>query len=268
MKIEIGRLTVREPFKSLFPVEPDVVKALTADMKANGFDAAQSVFAWKAPDGELVLVDGHMRLQAAKAARLGEVHATVRRFANEDEAFDFAITMQRDRRNLPKLAIAEAIARAELARAHNDIATPARSVGPRDARGRVRGSTKDPVRTAVVEKAATKGVGTRTADQALANVRAENGNASTSKPRIKDPLAGMSKSDEAILAYRMLASLNDGELAARMNSTLRAMFKLVEDLDRKQAEGVVSAIWGVVDGAYRDKRSPAAMTKLAAAKEN
>ena len=45
MKIELARLTVREPFKSLFPLEPDVVKALTASMKTTGFDAARSIFA-------------------------------------------------------------------------------------------------------------------------------------------------------------------------------------------------------------------------------
>jgi ParB-like chromosome segregation protein Spo0J len=183
MRVEVARLTVREPFKSLFPVEPDVVEALTADMKANGFDAAQSIFVWKAPDGELVMVDGHMRLLAAKAARLKEVHATIRRFADEDEAFAFAIKVQRVRRNLTKLQIAEAITRAETARA-STVQPIARSRIREGSGSRsLRGSTSDPITSAVIEKAAKKGISKRTAQQALANVRAENG--TVPKPRRK-----------------------------------------------------------------------------------
>src|SRR5262245_61502578 len=113
VKLEIAKLTIREPFKSLFPVEPEVVKALTSDMRANGFDGAQAIFVWKTPSGELVLVDGHMRVLAAKAARLKDVDATVRRFVDEDDAFAFAVKTQRDRRNLTKTQIAEAIVRGE-----------------------------------------------------------------------------------------------------------------------------------------------------------
>jgi len=173
VKIEIARLTIREPFKSLFPVERDVVEAIAADMKKNGYDAAQSITAWKAPDGELPVIDGHQRILAAKVAGLIEVHATLRKFADEDEAFAFAIKSQRDRRNLTKQQIADALARAELKRSPTSQEV-ARSAGPRNAKGQIVGSTKDPVKTAVVEKAAKAGISQRTAEQALANVRAEN----------------------------------------------------------------------------------------------
>jgi ParB-like chromosome segregation protein Spo0J len=196
MRIKINELTTAEPFKSLFPIEPDVVAALTADMKATGFDAARTIIAWKAPDGQRIVVDGHMRLLAAKAARLKDVHATVRRFADEDEAFAFAVASQRDRRNLTKLEIAEAIARAETARSSQEFATPAKSRNfPGKAHGG--GSTKDPIRTAVVEKAAKAGVGTRTADKALANVRAANGARPKAKSKGRPPKFGEALEDAA-----------------------------------------------------------------------
>lgn len=276
MKIATSRLTLREPFKSLFPVEPDVVKELTADMKVNGFDAAQSIFAWKAPDGQLVVVDGHMRLQSAKAARLGEVHVTVRKFADEDEAFAFAIKLQRVRRNLSKLEIAEAITRAEAVKQPMIVQPIARSLGsPKGVKSGARGSTKDPVTSAVVEKAAKLGISERTAKQALANVRAVDGKSRATKQptraartaRAVTNAVVRSRSDEALDTYHVVALVNNGELAPHMHSTLRAMVKLADGLDHRQAETAVSAVWGVVDGAYRDKRRPTDLVKIATSKE-
>ena len=185
VKKRIADLTVRAPFKDLFPIDPDVLAATVASIKQDGFDPERPIFAWR--DGkQLVVVDGHTRLQAAKRARVKEVPVVARRFAGEEQAFAFAVAAQRDRRNLTKLEIAEAIARAEVAGTAFDFATPARSIKGGGGRGGARGSTKDPVRTAVVEKAAKVGVGTRTADKALANVRASNGTKPKAKPSKTD----------------------------------------------------------------------------------
>ena len=103
------------PFKDLFPLDADVVDALVASMRARGYDADRPVVAWR-PDGKagpLVLVEGHMRVAAAIKARIDAIPVTVRAFRDEDAAFIFAVAEQRDRRNLTKLEIAEAIARAE-----------------------------------------------------------------------------------------------------------------------------------------------------------
>jgi ParB-like chromosome segregation protein Spo0J len=234
MKIEVGALALSEPFRSLFPVEPEVVAALTADMRANGFDAVRSIIAWKAPDGRPIVVDGHMRLEAAKAAKLKQVDVTVRQFADEDAAFAFAVASQRDRRNLTKLEIAEAIARAELARADKDLATPARSLGPPKGQKGGGGSTKDPVKQAVVTKAATAGVGTRTAEQALANVRAtgdaanpkRNGAASKSR-RKAIPTATTDEAFEDVAAeLRLELKLKPADVLAllRMLKRLRRSY--------------------------------------------
>jgi ParB-like chromosome segregation protein Spo0J len=173
VKKEIKALTVRAPFKDLFEIDPDVLAATVASIKADGFDPERPIFVWR--DGtELVVVEGHIRLEAARKAGLNEVSVVVRKFADEDAAFTFAVAMQRDRRNLTKLEIAEAIARFELAKAENtDRLTMSRSVTRDSQSGRVTGSTRDPVKEAVVRVAKEKGVSEGTAKRGLANVRAE-----------------------------------------------------------------------------------------------
>jgi ParB-like chromosome segregation protein Spo0J len=174
VKKPVRELTVRAPFKDLFEIDPEVLEATVASIKRDGFDPERPIFAWR-HGAELVVIDGHTRLAAAKKARLPEVPVVARKFANENEAFAFGIAAQRDRRNLTKEQIATAIARAELARAEPiDLATPARSMGgsPKGRQGGG-GSMPDPVKQAVVDKAAKAGVGKRTAEKGLANARAE-----------------------------------------------------------------------------------------------
>jgi ParB-like chromosome segregation protein Spo0J len=170
----IKELTVKSPFKDLFAIEPDVLAATLASIKEEGFDPERPIFAWK-NGSELVVVDGHTRLEAARKARLKQVPVVVRKFTGEDEAFWFACVAQRDRRNLTKEQIATAIARAELAKAESmgspTMASPLGS--PKGVKGGARGGTKDPVKQAVVESAAKLGVQKRTAERGLANARAK-----------------------------------------------------------------------------------------------
>jgi hypothetical protein len=89
-------LHTRPPFEELFPTKPEVVDRIVASMKAAGFDKAQPIHMWRQGD---CVVDGHQRRLAA--IRAGVLVVTYYHdFATEDEALDYAIANQRNRRNL------------------------------------------------------------------------------------------------------------------------------------------------------------------------
>jgi len=90
-------IKTKEPFKGLFPVEEHVLNAVIEDMKVNGYDSNFPVIIWK---GRNICVDGHTRLAAAKIAGLNHVPISVKDFPGEDEALQYAIHCQRDRRDM------------------------------------------------------------------------------------------------------------------------------------------------------------------------
>lgn len=98
-----------EPFVSLFPIDPDTLKLVTASMREHGYDITKPVLAWKDAFGErgrVVTVDGHTRQQSAIDLKLKEIPVTVREFKNVDEAIAAAIGEQVQRRNLTREQIA------------------------------------------------------------------------------------------------------------------------------------------------------------------
>jgi len=86
------------PFKDLFMIRPADLANITEEMKKNGYDTAHPIVIWGGHKG--VVVDGHTRLQAAKDAGLLDVAVIAHDFADEDEALEYAIGSQRNRRNL------------------------------------------------------------------------------------------------------------------------------------------------------------------------
>lgn len=88
-------LRTATPFMDLFPVKLSTLGAITESMEEIGFDPAEPIVIW---DG--MVIDGHTRLGAALAAGLREVPVVEKDFADEDEALQYAIKRQRDRRNL------------------------------------------------------------------------------------------------------------------------------------------------------------------------
>jgi hypothetical protein len=88
-------IKVRPPFSELFPINPETLERIKEHMKVYGFDLSQPVIVW---DG--VLVDGHTKLRAALENGIEEIPACEKDFANEDEAVEYAIHNQVDRRNL------------------------------------------------------------------------------------------------------------------------------------------------------------------------
>ncbi len=95
VEVPTWMLKTAEPFCSLFPIRPTVLSEIIEDMNKNGYDACQPIVVWN-----MTVVDGHTRLRAAVAAGIKMVPVICRRFADEDEALEYAIKTQRNRRNL------------------------------------------------------------------------------------------------------------------------------------------------------------------------
>lgn len=100
VELYLDQIIKAEPFASLFSIKAEILAAIVADMKTNGFDASKPVNVWKKPDGTRVLIDGYTRIGAAEELGLLRVTAYEKSFASEDEALAYAIHTQRDRRNL------------------------------------------------------------------------------------------------------------------------------------------------------------------------
>jgi ParB-like chromosome segregation protein Spo0J len=93
----ISELNTAAPFEGFFKIKQQTLADITADMQERGYDRSQPIIVWKGRD---IVIDGHSRLQAAKKIGLAEVPVHEAHFDNEDEAFDYAVHNQRDRRNL------------------------------------------------------------------------------------------------------------------------------------------------------------------------
>ena len=95
VQIPTWMLKTAEPFCNLFPIRETVLTEIINDMDKNGFDASHPIVVWN-----MTVVDGHTRLQAAVATGIETVPVVCRNFEDEDEALDYAIKTQRNRRNL------------------------------------------------------------------------------------------------------------------------------------------------------------------------
>ena len=98
-------LNVSPPFSDLFPIRRDIQESITVSMRENGFDRSKPINVWK--NGTLI-VDGHTRRNAAIEAGT-EVVVCFQDFTDEDEALDYAIANQRDRRNLNDAELARLV---------------------------------------------------------------------------------------------------------------------------------------------------------------
>ena len=89
------QLRTAPPFSDLFPVKMATLGAITESMEQGGFDQAEPIVVW-----DDLVIDGHTRLGAALAAGIPRVPVVYHDFEDEDEAIQYAIKRQRDRRNL------------------------------------------------------------------------------------------------------------------------------------------------------------------------
>ena len=165
------------PAAAVFPMMADAeLDDLAKDIKERGL--LDKIVLWRPEsDAGLYLLDGRNRLAALE--RIGqpiEPHTTVllrEEVPDAASAAAYVISRNIRRRHLTKEQQAELIIRA-IKVTKTDDATLARPV-PRDERGRVRGSTKDPVLAAAVEEGTKHDISERTMKRVLATVKAETG---------------------------------------------------------------------------------------------
>ena len=115
LDISVDKLVSEPPFSEQFKIDPKTLERIKKDMELHGYDRSAPIIAWHPGEisedrlaGEPYLViDGHARLMAAKQLSILIVPVVLREFKTEDEAIEYAIRNQWDRRNLPDVAITE-----------------------------------------------------------------------------------------------------------------------------------------------------------------
>jgi len=127
--IASDKLKTQSPFDSLFPVSDTVLDAVADHMREHGYDESQPIVVWdRTQDGQnLIVIDGHTRLHAARRVELPDVCVAAVKFAGEDEALEYAIHNQRNRRNLTDadlLRCIEALDRRKQQGERTDLASP------------------------------------------------------------------------------------------------------------------------------------------------
>lgn len=93
----IESLKLKKPFVGLFDTKPQTLEAITKDMVEHGFDDAHPVIV---EQGTGRVIDGVTRVRAARAANLKVITVVDKVFDNDDEALDYAIKCQLERRNM------------------------------------------------------------------------------------------------------------------------------------------------------------------------
>lgn len=94
----IEDIKTASPFRDLFPIRKRVQEDIMWDMRRNGYDNSQPLVLWK--DHGNVIIDGHTRLAAAKKANIYQIPIIFKNFSDEEAALKYAISCQRNRRNL------------------------------------------------------------------------------------------------------------------------------------------------------------------------
>ena len=96
------------PFRDLFPIHERILDEIYWDIQKNGYDHSKPIILWESHDS--VVIDGHTRLRAARKAGLCQIPVMLKAFADENEALQYAIRCQRNRRNLTDREILVCIA--------------------------------------------------------------------------------------------------------------------------------------------------------------
>jgi len=89
--------TKEAPFNKLFPIDPMMLQTIQEYIQKHGYDHSQPIIVWKERGA---IVDGNTRFVAARNVGIQDVPIIYKSFADEDEALEYAIHNQRDRRNI------------------------------------------------------------------------------------------------------------------------------------------------------------------------
>lgn len=103
--LKIKDIVLLPEFEKMLAMDETVVNAMTESMKAEGFKPGHELHVWS-HDGKYILIDGHTRRYCAIKAGLISVPCVVHQFETFEEAKQFALREQTDRRNLSDQEIA------------------------------------------------------------------------------------------------------------------------------------------------------------------
>lgn len=106
--IPLQDIKLKKEFQELFPLIPANVTKITQRIKENGYDNSQPVHIWT-KDGSNILIDGHHRRMGAIEAGLYEIPCCLHEFSSIDEALEYAISLQTERRNLSDAELLKAL---------------------------------------------------------------------------------------------------------------------------------------------------------------
>lgn len=95
--LKTEEIILKKPFNGLFQLEMATISKIEKSIKENGYDEKFPVIVWK---GENVCIDGHQRLYALHLLNKKTVPVVYADFKDEKEAVEYAIRIQRDRRNI------------------------------------------------------------------------------------------------------------------------------------------------------------------------
>ena len=106
--LDVCDIKTVEPFKGLFQLEVTTIFRIEESIIKNGYDSKFPILVWRR-NNENICIDGHQRLQAIKTLKLKDVPVSYVEFETEKEAIEYAIRIQRDRRNLSDADFAKRI---------------------------------------------------------------------------------------------------------------------------------------------------------------
>jgi len=106
--IPLSEIKLQKEFQELFPLIPANVQKITQRIKESGYDNSQPVHIWNLK-GRYILIDGHHRRECALQAGLHEIPCFLHEFYSIEEALEYAISLQTERRNLSDAELLKAL---------------------------------------------------------------------------------------------------------------------------------------------------------------
>jgi hypothetical protein len=98
---KIEEIKTHSLFQGLFTINGDLLAKIEQNMRDENYDDSQPIIlaTWEGQD-QPVCIDGHTRLKAANNAGIEEISVYSYEFEAEEDAFEYAIRLQSNRRNL------------------------------------------------------------------------------------------------------------------------------------------------------------------------
>ena len=98
---KIEEIKTHATFESLFTTNDELLAKIEQNMRDDNYDDSQPIIlaTWEGQD-DPVCIDGHTRLKAAANAGIEEVAIYSYEFETEEDAFEYAVRRQGNRRNL------------------------------------------------------------------------------------------------------------------------------------------------------------------------